>query len=30
VELKQDIKKGRGGVFLNLTTEQYGKLKRLR
>jgi hypothetical protein len=30
MELKQDIEKGRGGVFLNLTAEQYGKLKRLR
>ena len=28
--VKQDIEKGRGGVFLNLTAEQYGKLKRLR
>ena len=26
--LEQGIEKGRGGVFLNLTSEQYGKLKR--
>jgi hypothetical protein len=26
--LNQAIEKGRGGVFLNLTQEQYAKLKR--
>ena len=26
--LNQGIEKGRGGVFLNLTEEQYSKLKR--
>jgi len=30
MELDQDIRKGRCGVFLSLTNEQYAKLKRQR